>query len=320
MARRRHIQAWKYEVDGEQLGPLAEPDLLVEIKKGIITPQTKVWRPGLDAWTIATETKLADYFDDAGKITPEASTTATKTELASERVAIEREKVLPPQGQLKSLRVRSFILQVSLAAFTAFCMTFAALPLLATTALQSVEPGALADATTFAGMLEISWLFSAFGYSIFFATSVISYCFFFHRAMHNIWAIRSPHAEMQAGWVWGWHFVPIALLYKPLEGAMQVWRGSMSAAALNPKVPALFGLWWTTWLVGNAATNISARVETENNILGYFDYASSGWIVWLSAVSLFVVGMASAFLFFIVRRISFAQSGLAAGNTADTFS
>lgn len=319
MARRKHMHAWHYEAEGGRLGPIAEEDILPIIAAGNITRSTSVWRPGLEAWAPAHQTSLDQYFTDTGAVTEEAIVAAEKAQTATAAALKKKNEILPPRGLVKPLGFRSKALQIALGSFAVFTLLVAVIPLLASTSQSIFQPENALTPGSAAQLLELAWGVSALFYLFFFALSVISYCFYFHRAMHNVWAIRNPHAEMSAGWVWGWHFVPIALLYKPLEGAMQVWRASMTSAGRPAKVPAVFGLWWTAWLIGNIATNVSATIESENQILGLYDYGQD-WIVWFSSGALLVVAVAAFSLLVIVKRISSAQAQVSEGNAADVFS
>ena len=75
-------------------------------------------------------------------------------------------------------------------------------------------------------------------YFVVYLVCAVSYARFFHRSMNNAKAAGAPSAKMSPGWVWGYLFIPILNLWKPLEGVMQVWRGSMERSGADPKVPA----------------------------------------------------------------------------------
>ncbi len=46
---------WYYFSEGQQIGPIGEPELLNLIEAGAITPETLVWKEGLEQWTPAGE-------------------------------------------------------------------------------------------------------------------------------------------------------------------------------------------------------------------------------------------------------------------------
>lgn len=91
--------------------------------------------------------------------------------------------------------------------------------------------------------------------------SVILMSMWTFRAMKNLHLAGAPEASMSPGWAVGWYFIPIANLWKPFEGMLQIWRGSMAQAGRPVKVPAHVGWWWATWLLSNFLANISLRLS-----------------------------------------------------------
>lgn len=91
--------------------------------------------------------------------------------------------------------------------------------------------------------------------------SVILVSMWTYRAMKNLHLAGAPEVSMSPGWAVGWHFIPIANLWKPFEGVLQIWRGSMAQAGLPVKVPAHVGWWWATWIASNFLANIAMRLS-----------------------------------------------------------
>jgi Domain of unknown function (DUF4328) len=91
--------------------------------------------------------------------------------------------------------------------------------------------------------------------------SVILVSMWTFRAMKNLHLAGAPEVSMSPGWAVGWHFIPIANLWKPFEGILQIWRGSMAQAGLPIKVPAHVGWWWATWVISNMLANLSLRLS-----------------------------------------------------------
>ncbi|MBQ3604688.1 MAG: DUF4339 domain-containing protein [Muribaculaceae bacterium] len=46
-------QGFYAAIDGEQAGPLSEQELNILVQNGKLTPDTLVWRRGMDGWTFA---------------------------------------------------------------------------------------------------------------------------------------------------------------------------------------------------------------------------------------------------------------------------
>lgn len=91
--------------------------------------------------------------------------------------------------------------------------------------------------------------------------SIILVCMWTFRAMKNLHISRAPQVSMSPGWAVGWYFIPFANLWKPFEGMLQIWRGSMAQAGRPEKVASFVGWWWAAWLVSNFLSNISMRLS-----------------------------------------------------------
>lgn len=91
--------------------------------------------------------------------------------------------------------------------------------------------------------------------------SIILMSMWTFRAMKNLHLAGAPEVSMSPGWAVGWHFIPFANLWKPFEGILQIWRGSMAQAGRPVKVAAHVGWWWATWLISNFLANLSLRLS-----------------------------------------------------------
>ena len=55
------------------------------------------------------------------------------------------------------------------------------------------------------------------------------------------------------GWSVGWYFIPIANLWKPYQALKEIYKASFYKENWEKeKVPYVFPIWWTTWILGNA--------------------------------------------------------------------
>ncbi|MEO1476497.1 MAG: DUF4328 domain-containing protein [Pseudomonadota bacterium] len=170
--------------------------------------------------------------------------------------------------------------------------------------------------------LEAVWGIAALGYLVGFLLSAVAYSFFFHRCMHNIWAVRDPHAEMPAGMVWAWHFVPIAFLIKPYDGAAQIWRGSMGATGRDETIPALFSVWWAGWLIGILGNQIKNMVmfDAYAEAVSLADYREFAVSFALEGVFIAMLLVSAGALFLMTRRLAEAQKEVGIASAASTFS
>ncbi len=53
---------WYYAHDGQAVGPVDEVTLRARVAEGVVTPQTSVWREGMEEWREAGSTELAGWF------------------------------------------------------------------------------------------------------------------------------------------------------------------------------------------------------------------------------------------------------------------
>ncbi len=97
----------------------------------------------------------------------------------------------------------------------------------------------------------------------------VCYLMLIHRAAKNLRAFGRQGLEYTPGWVVGWFFVPFANLVRVPRVMMELWRGSdpatdgysWRASASTP----LIGVWWALWVIGNAISNVSARIDVPSS-------------------------------------------------------
>jgi hypothetical protein len=91
-----------------------------------------------------------------------------------------------------------------------------------------------------------------------FIVCVVLWCRLTYRAMSNLDNVHNPVMAMSPGWAVGWWFIPLAWLWKPLEGVRQIWRGSRSPwYPGSVDVPAQIGWWWALWIFASILGNVS---------------------------------------------------------------
>ena len=136
-----------------------------------------------------------------------------------------------------------------------------------------------------------------------------------YRAMKNLHIVREPGVEMSPGWAVGWYFIPIANLWKPFEGMLQIWRDSHHMAGQDEKVANYVGWWWALWIIGNILANLSIRL---GGIFG--DGAAYGTSLWFYAASSIAAIVCTILLLKTTRRVTDMQAAMREGGVADTFS
>ncbi|MEM7661333.1 MAG: DUF4328 domain-containing protein [Pseudomonadota bacterium] len=326
MARRRAgvVHAWVFERDGEKLGPVPEPGLKKMIVSGDVTGDTAVWRQGMPDWLPLRETELSRMLGNNGRPTDDAVSEVAALEEAA-RVRKETEtKDREPLGELRSVRLQGRIFRGCLGVYSAITFVNIIACVMLIYVVRQILDGA--DATTgslasFADLADQIAIYSSAIYTLSYLTTVVAYGIFYHRAMRNLHNLRSPDAEMAPAGMWAWYIVPIASLWKPFEGVLQVWRGSMTASGQDPRVPAMIGFWWTFWIAGLVCSGVERGLTNASGInTGAPNLDTLMSALWASAIASAFLIVAATLLFLFSSRVADAQERLRDGSVADVFS
>lgn len=106
-------------------------------------------------------------------------------------------------------------------------------------------------------------------------TTTVLWCMWLHRAAKNIVEAEIADFEYSPAWAVGWHFVPIANLFKPFEIMRKIWNASKGeVSGLDASAP-IVNRWWTAWILYSIVGNISGRIalQAENPDTLYFGTA-----------------------------------------------
>lgn len=144
--------------------------------------------------------------------------------------------------------------------------------------------------------------------------SVILVSMWTYRAMKNLHIVGAVAATMSPGWAVGWYFIPIASLWKPFEGMLQIWRESHRLAGKAEKVAAYVGWWWATWIVSNILANVALRLTGFTDPQPTYDV---GILVGAAGSALSVV--CGILLLRTTKQVTQAQAEMRSGGLADTF-
>lgn len=115
--------------------------------------------------------------------------------------------------------------------------------------------GNAADVTSpdglYAGVLLANWLLLVATYVVF--------AMWIYRAAANVNAAMVPGFRYTPGWAVGWHFVPIANLYKPFDAMRQIWNASHSGGRHLDRGEPLLVYWWGLWALTGIASYFAFR-------------------------------------------------------------
>jgi hypothetical protein len=132
-------------------------------------------------------------------------------------------------------------------------------------------------------------------------TGVILFCCWQYRVATNCRALGAQGMKIAPGWNVGWWFIPFANLVMPFRAMLENYKASDPVPGVTnwqqAATPALFVLWWATWIIGNLLANVAMRLgfQTEPAVVE----AS----VWIGLGSTLVSLCAYACIVVIVRRI-----------------
>jgi|GEM_PF-1121408 len=298
MARRKHVHAWHYELDGSKLGPLAEDELITLIAAGTVNSNTAVWRQGMTEWEAARSTELGNHFNTDGAATDETVTQVSTKAKASSRPV--------KTGATRSVSGFQKWLQISLV-FYAFGALMTALNSARTLFFyQQIQSGEFqndqAALTQTANSIDTTAYFIIAFTLACFLSSAIAYGRFFHRAVVNLKAMHSRIMTISPAETWAWFIVPVASLWKPFNAFSEVRDGSYYAAGEVQPNRNLTAIWWGAWLVGNILGNVTNFMVSDGNDI---DVLKIGII--LSILSSIALIVAALCLLKLIGRIASAH-------------
>ena len=96
---------------------------------------------------------------------------------------------------------------------------------------------------------------------IVFAASAILILKWIYRANYNARQLGATGMVFTPGWSIGWHFVPIANLWKPYQAMKEIWKASSNPQDWNAQAASsLLPWWWFFWIVSSAFGQVSLRL------------------------------------------------------------
>ncbi len=94
-----------------------------------------------------------------------------------------------------------------------------------------------------------------------------------YRVNASLRRLGTKDMSFTPGWAVGWHFVPIANLWKPFCVMREIWAASEHTSDdwEDQPVSCVVGLWWAFWLMsfisGRVATKLTLRAEELDEML-----------------------------------------------------
>ncbi len=95
---------------------------------------------------------------------------------------------------------------------------------------------------------------------VIYITTAVFFLKWTYRTSKNLHTLSGGTWQHSAGSAVGWHFVPIASLFKPYQVMREIWTKAHKAWTPNTK---LLPGWWTLWLISTFLGQILWRQEGE---------------------------------------------------------
>ncbi|MEO9968439.1 MAG: DUF4328 domain-containing protein [Hyphomonadaceae bacterium] len=177
-----------------------------------------------------------------------------------------------PFGEVRSVHGFATWLKFSLYVFCLLSALTVFSDILAISFFRDVQSGVLEsgsrDAIAGGERIDQIAILANFGFIVSFLSSGLAYGFFFQRSLKNLQAVHEADQDMKPFGVWAWYFVPIAALWKPLEGFSEVRYGSRKAEGKTEDAPKWVGVWWASWIAYSILNSVSDRVLASGLLSG----------------------------------------------------
>lgn len=139
----------------------------------------------------------------------------------------------------------------------------------------------------------------------FFGTA-IAYGFFYVRSMMNAKHLEPDNATVATHGMYWWFAIPVACLWKPLEGVMQVWRVLRGQADQPDSVPFVFAIWWGCFIISGIISSVLERVHPGAGLASSHPVDAQNYLAW-SLLPYVVYALSAVCLYWITERIYKAQ-------------
>ena len=90
----------------------------------------------------------------------------------------------------------------------------------------------------------IDWAATALGFA-----ATIAAAIWIYRASWNARQLQPDARRIGPGWAVGWHFIPVANLWKPWQAMRQCWNSSTNPRGdIDAPAPTFMRMWWLCWI------------------------------------------------------------------------
>jgi len=262
-------QQWHYSKDGAQHGPVDEEEIIRLIQNGELAPSTPVLKVGSNDWQPAREYtcfKVEIYPRRESADRAELPTSPVPPVVLTPPVASYQ----PTAGFQSTIGYRDASgMTKAVQIFLILGIILSAISILSSISqyslLGKIERGDFGSEqemmNTAAANDAREGLIGLAQIGLYTVTVIIA-AFWINRASHNARSLGAKGMTFTPGWAVGWHFVPIANLWKPYEAMKEIWQCSQSPLNWQSQpINALLPIWWTFWIVCSLLGNFMFRAS-----------------------------------------------------------
>ncbi len=257
------MEEWYYAVSGNREGPVSQEQLLELSRSGSILGDTLVWKDGMPEWTRFDQCDFSGEMARCavtGEVHPKADLLpyGDKWVLPQhkdhfvqglqegaaplhEGIAMEWQgfQYKDPTKREKIAKGGILFSSISMFLWVVGCAIYGGY-LGATDQMDKFDEGQI----VILGLLIIMPTF---------LVGNICYVMWIHTVVKNAHIIERRELDQTPGWAVAFHFIPIALLFKPYIAVKQVWNASQRQNLQTGS--KLLGWWWGSWLGYSLLTN-----------------------------------------------------------------
>ncbi len=253
---------WHFQKDGTAKGPFNDTQIGDLISSGDVTPQTLVWTEGMEYWSAAQNTKLANRFR---QVPPPVTKVAPQPAVAAAAAAPAGFKNPKPIGNWLTALLVLYLIAVVFALWSGVQQL---------DLLDRISRGHFTKAEVSASDAR-ERLTSLTQLALFLITAIF-FCRWTYVVARNARALGAQKLDITPGWAVGYYFIPVVTLWKPYQAIREVWKASRNPAQWQrEKNSEVVRLWWALWISSCLVGQVALRATFNAKKVGDYIQAAT---------------------------------------------
>src|SRR5262245_27745555 len=220
---------WHFQKDGTAKGPFNQTQIGELIRSGDVTPQTLVWTEGMEHWSAAENTNLANWFR---QVPPPITKIALSPAAAATAAAAGFRNPKPIANWLTALMLFYFIA-------VAFAVWSDTKQLDLRDSVAGPSRGIHPNTADYIALTRVGL----------FLITAIFFCRWTYVVARNARALGAQALAITPGWAVGYYFIPVLTLWKPYQAIREIWKASRNPSHWQKeKNSEVVRLWWMLWI------------------------------------------------------------------------